>query len=301
MSRPARFWHRLSEEVIQCDLCPHFCKLKPGVKGRCLARAGSEEGLISLNYGLFTAVALDPIEKKPLYHFHPGSVILSVGSFGCNLNCPFCQNWQISRDRQSRVVRLTPDELVDQARQGAEVGSIGVAFTYNEPLMSIEYLLDVLPLLKAAGQKRVLVTNGMINPEPWQELLPLVDAVNLDIKAFTPDFYSRLIGGKLDTVLEAAKTLAHSGVHLEITTLLVPGENDDLEQIEGLVRWIAKELGPETPIHFSRYFPNYRMHKPPTSLRRLKEAVDLGRKHLRYVYAGNAPELGEEYTTARKT
>ncbi len=256
-----------------------------------------ESGLVSLNYGLFTAIAVDPIEKKPLYHYYPGSYILSLGSFGCNLNCPFCQNWEIARAKRAAVSELAPDDVVALAQKaGKEMGSIGVAFTYNEPLMSIEFLLDTLPKIQAVGQKTVLVTNGMINPDPWGKLLPFVDAVNLDVKGFAPGFYREMVGGKLSTVLESAKLLLAAGIHLELTCLLIPGINDDLAEIEKLVDWIASELGAEVPTHFSRYFPSYRMNNPPTSLQRLKEAVDLGREQLRYVYAGNAPELGEEYT-----
>ncbi len=267
-----------------------------GATGQCLARAHTEQGIVSLNYGLFTAIALDPIEKKPLFHFYPGTKILSVGSFGCNLNCPFCQNWQIARNQQVQLRELSPEQLVELALAVEKQGSIGVAFTYNEPLIGIEYLQDTLPLLKEAGQKTVLVTNGMINKPYLESIVGWVDAVNLDIKSFSPDFYSTVVGGKLETVLENGICFKENSVHLEITTLLIPGLTDDLEQIEELARWINTALGSETPLHLSRYFPNYQLDKPPTSLDRLKEGVDLARRYLKHVYAGNAPELGEKYT-----
>lgn len=243
-----------------------------------------------LNYGACSSLGLDPVEKKPLYHFHPGAAILSVGSLGCNLRCSFCQNWEIAQaDRDT--VALTPEELAKAAEERAPEGCVGVAYTYNEPLVGFEFVLDSAKAVKAAGLKNVLVTNGLVNPEPLAELLPFIDAFNIDVKGFTERFYRDLCGGELAPVLRTVETAAGRS-HVELTTLLIPGCNDDPEELDRLVAWVHDSLGPDVPLHFSRYFPQYKLDLPPTPLETLEAAARLAAQRLHYVYLGNVPELG---------
>jgi pyruvate formate lyase activating enzyme len=245
--------------------------------------------LYYLHYGAVSSLALDPVEKKPLYHFHPGHAVLSLGALGCNLQCAFCQNWEIAQS-EVPTTRLTVDQLVRLAGERTEEGCVGVAYTYNEPLVGFEWVLDSARAVKAAGMANVLVTNGEINPEPLAELLPYVDALNIDVKGFTEEFYRDLCRGQLAPVLRTVEA-AQRSAHVELTNLLIPGRNDGPEEVEALVSWVANRLGPDVPLHFSRYFPQYHLDLPPTPATTLKAAAEIARKRLHYVYLGNAAEV----------
>lgn len=265
----------------------HHCKLKPGQWGICRARKNEEGEIICKSYGQVSSLALDPIEKKPLNRFYPGSRILSVGSFGCNLRCPFCQNSEISMvsPEISEENHLSPAELADIALQCREKGNIGVAFTYNEPLVGWEYVLDAARLVKEAGMKNVLVTNGTASPEILEKLLPHIDAMNIDLKGFREAYYQKL-GGSLAVVKEFITRVA-SGCHVELTTLIVPGENDSISEMEEEAHWIAS-IDREIPLHISRFFPRYKMQdRPATDVKRVYALVETAGKYLKYVYAGN--------------
>ena len=270
-----------------CKLCFHHCALDDGQTGLCRARACQDGKIISLNYGKLTSLALDPIEKKPLRRFHPGSLILSVGSFGCNLRCPFCQNHEISMAGDSGIptVEVSPEQLAAKAAELVPHGNIGVAYTYNEPLISYEYVQDCASLVHDQGMVNVLVTNGTVEEEPWRALLPLIDAANIDLKGFTPAWYRRL-GGDLETVKRSI-ALAAERCHVEVTTLLIPGENDSEEEIRELARWLAS-ISSEIPLHLSRFFPRYRMlDRPPTPVEQVSRLAETARRYLSYVYTGN--------------
>lgn len=276
-----------------CWLCPHHCHLSDGQTGFCRARQNQGGIIRSLSYGLLTSAALDPIEKKPLYHFRPGSMILSLGSFGCNLCCPFCQNYTISqagRDgfegQQLPMDRTSPKEIVAAAQRLEETsGNIGVAFTYNEPLVGYEFVYDTARLLKEAGLAVVLVTNGQIEKDPWLHLLPYVDAVNIDLKGFTQSFYD-WIGGDLKTTKAAIEMAAEQGVHVEVTTLVIPGRNDRDEEMAAEAEWLAG-LSAELPLHLSRYFPRYRSKIPMTPVETLQRLRRIAGARLRFVHLGN--------------
>lgn len=271
---------------VTCALCFHRCSLAEGQTGVCRARANRDGTIIPLNYGRLTALALDPIEKKPLRRFHPGSRILSVGSFGCNLHCPFCQNAEIAAAGEESCTRdCTPERLVQEALRLRVQGNIGVAYTYNEPVVGYEYVRDCAELVHRAELLNVLVTNGVIEEQPWRELLPLLDAVNIDLKGFTPGWYQRL-GGDLETVKRSI-ALAASRCHLEVTTLVVTGENDGEAEMRELSRWLAS-LSPEIPLHVSRFFPRHRMQdRPPTPVQSVYRLAEVAREALLYVYTGN--------------
>ena len=270
-----------------CELCFHHCALDDGQTGLCRARACQDGKIISLNYGKLTSLALDPIEKKPLRRFHPGSLILSVGSFGCNLRCPFCQNHEISMAGDSGIptVEVSPEQLAAQAAELVPHGNIGVAYTYNEPLIGYEYVRDCAALVHEQGMVNVLVTNGTVEEEPWRALLPLIDAANIDLKGFTPAWYRRL-GGDLETVKRSI-ALAAERCHVEVTTLLIPGENDSEEEIRELARWLAS-ISPEIPLHLSRFFPQYQMvDRLPMPVEQVYRLAEAARGYLSYVYTGN--------------
>ena len=270
-----------------CELCFHHCNLSEGQTGFCRARACRDRTIVPLNYGKVTSLALDPIEKKPLRRFRPGSKILSVGSFGCNLRCPFCQNHEISMsgDGELEMAEVAPEALAGKALELRPYGNIGVAYTYNEPLIGYEYVRDCAALVREQGMVNVLVTNGTVEEVPWRKLLPLIDAANIDLKGFTPEWYRRL-GGDLETVKRSI-SLAAEQCHVEVTTLLIPGENDSEEEIRSLAQWLAA-VDRNIPLHLSRFFPRYRMtDKPPTPVERVYRLANVVREYLSFVYTGN--------------
>ena len=277
----------LQKRGAVCPVCPRHCLLAEGQTGRCRARKNREGKIVSINYGKLTSLMLDPIEKKPLRRFFPGSRILSVGSFGCNLACPFCQNYEISMadSGQAHWQEVTPEALAGLAQEYQSYGNIGVAFTYNEPLVGYEFVRDTARLVRERGMKNVLVTNGCAEPLVLEELLPYVDAMNIDLKGFTGEWYEKL-GGDLETVKRFIARAAQD-CHVELTTLIVPGENDSEEEMDREARWIAS-LDWEIPLHVTRFFPRYRMaDKAPTPVERVYRLRNTAAQWLRYVYVGN--------------
>ena len=269
-----------------CTLCFHHCQLDEGQTGFCRARAGRGDKIVPLNYGRLTSLALDPIEKKPLRRFHPGSQILSVGGFGCNLRCPFCQNASIAQVGSEAPTRnVTPEELANLARELIPRGNIGVAYTYNEPLVGYEYVHDCAKCIHQAGLLNVLVSNGTIEEKPWRELLPLIDAANIDLKGFNESWY-RSLSGDLATVKRNI-VIAAEHCHLEVTTLIIPGSNDSPAEMQAEAKWLAA-INPDIPLHISRFFPRHHMtNRPPTPVDTIYHLADIAREHLQYVYTGN--------------
>ncbi|MGI6433786.1 MAG: AmmeMemoRadiSam system radical SAM enzyme [Syntrophomonadaceae bacterium] len=281
----AMFYDKHQEQGLICHLCPHHCRIKPGKRGICRVRSNQAGTLVTENYGRVASLALDPIEKKPLFHFFPGHMILSAGTFGCNLSCSFCQNYTLAHESPATQY-ISPETLSIITARARVQGSIGMAFTYNEPSIWYEYIWDCTQIFKEQGLKVVLVTNGYIEAKPLQKLLPCIDAMNIDVKAFTNDFYKRLCKGTLEPVLQTVKTAAQH-THVEVTTLLIPGENDQLEDIEALARWLAS-IRPEIPLHLSRYHPAYKyQQQAPTPEETLLKAQAAARQHLPFVYLGN--------------
>ena len=281
----ARYWLELADSVAECCLCPHHCRIRPGAAGRCHARRNIDGRLMAWSYGKITSLALDPIEKKPLNFFFPGSKILSAGSFGCNFRCDFCQNWSISQ-QEAPYRQLAPDELTATAVQMKQRGNIGLAYTYNEPLVNFEFVMDCARLIRAAGLKNVLVSNGFADPEPFAELLPWTDAMNIDLKAWGAEFYKTICGGDVDTVKRNIAVAAAS-CHVEITTLLIPGLNDSEEDMAALSGWLAS-IDDSIPLHLTRHHPDYQRPEPgPISLRRLESLAGLARRELKNVLIGN--------------
>ena len=272
---------------MTCDVCMHRCSLENGQTGICRARGNRGNGIVPLNYGRLTSMALDPIEKKPLRMFCPGSRILSVGSFGCNLKCPFCQNHGISMagERDSEVVTVTPGQLADRAADLRDRGNIGVAYTYNEPLVGWEFVRDTARLVRMAGMKNVIVTNGSASDRVLDGLLPYTDAMNIDLKGFTDRYYKKL-GGSLEVVKHFIERAAGE-CHVELTTLIVPGENDSEAEIKELAAWVAS-VNPRIPLHVTRFFPMWKMtDRDATDIGRLYALVEAARDSLEYVFAGN--------------
>ncbi|HEY3398657.1 MAG TPA: AmmeMemoRadiSam system radical SAM enzyme [Armatimonadota bacterium] len=280
----ARWWEPQAE-LAACHLCPWQCRIKPGAVGVCGVRQNQDGRLISLNYGQVTSIGLDPIEKKPLYHFHPGASILSLGTFGCNLSCSFCQNWQISKGRPA-TQELSPTQAVELAEEYRESqGNIGLAYTYNEPFIWAEYVQDTGTLAHERGLYNVLVTNGVVEAEPLEELLPLIDALNVDIKFWRKEHYQELCGGP---GWQARETVEHAWgrCHVEITVLIIPGYNDAREELENIFTWAAG-VSPDLVVHLSRYHPAYKLQVPPTPPEALLMAYQIAKQHLNYVYVGN--------------
>ena len=277
---------KTGKSTAVCPVCMHHCQLEEGQCGRCRARKARDGRVVSASYGQVTALMLDPVEKKPLRHFYPGSRVLSVGSFGCNLACPFCQNHDISmKGEEAAARRITPRELADLADRCRAEGNIGVAFTYNEPMVGYEFVRDAARLVKKRGMKTVLVTNGSVALPVLEEVLPWTDAMNIDLKGFTGEWYERL-GGSLE-VVKAFIERAARDCHVELTTLIVPGENDSLEEMEREARWIAS-VDPDIPLHITRFFPRYRMRdRDATGVERIYALRERAAAYLRHVYTGN--------------
>jgi pyruvate formate lyase activating enzyme len=286
---PARWWHMLEDGRMQCDLCPRDCRLHEGQRGACFVRQRVGDRMVLTTYGRSSGFCVDPVEKKPLNHFYPGSSILSFGTAGCNLACKFCQNWDISKSREMDTLAdaATPERL---AQVATELGCKSVAFTYNDPVIFAEYAMDVADACHAAGVKTVAVTAGYIHAEPRREFYAKMDAANVDLKAFTDEFYFKLCGAHLAPILDTLVYLKHaSGVWIEITTLLIPGRNDSDAELGALAKWVVTELGPDVPMHFTAFHPDYKMNDiaatPAATLSRARRiGMDSG---LNYVYTGN--------------
>lgn len=289
---PTKYWHKLPDGRLQCDLCPRFCKLKNGQRGLCFVRACTDDQIVLTTYGRSSGYCVDPIEKKPLNHFLPGTPILSFGTAGCNLACKFCQNWDISKSREM-------DTLADQANPetiaiaAERLGCRGVAYTYNDPVIFHEYAIDVANACHERGIQSVAVTAGYVTPEPRAEFYRHMDAANVDLKGFTDNFYHRLTGGHLAPVLDTLQYLKHeTNVWFELTTLLIPGQNDGDQELDEMTRWVVENLGPDVPMHFTAFFPTYKMLDPPptppaTLTRARRIAIDNG---VRYAYTGNVDD-----------
>jgi len=284
-----RYWHALDDGRIQCDLCPRFCKLREGQRGMCFVRARENDAIVLTTYGRSSGFCIDPVEKKPLNHFLPGSAVLSFGTAGCNLACDFCQNWDISKSREVETLseNASPDAI---ARAAAETGCRAVAFTYNDPVIFMEYAIDVAKACHERGIATIAVTAGEICEDPRREFYQYMDAANVDLKAFTQDFYWKICKGDLETVLDTLTYLKReTSVWFEITTLLIPGKNDSDDELKAMSEWIMKELGPDVPLHFSAFHPDYRMlDVPPTPPETLKRARAIARNAgIHHVYVGN--------------
>ncbi|MBU3697344.1 AmmeMemoRadiSam system radical SAM enzyme [Dechloromonas sp.] len=298
-SHPARWWHPLPDGRLQCDLCPRDCQLHAGQRGACFVRQNVDDTMVLTTYGRSSGFCIDPIEKKPLNHFYPGSSVLSFGTAGCNLTCRFCQNWDISKakDMDRLMDRASPQAIAAAARRH---GADSVAYTYNDPVIFAEYAIDTALACRDAGIHNVAVTAGYIHPAPAREFFAVMDAANVDLKAFSDDFYHRLCGGRLQPVLDLLVYLHHDTYSwLEITTLLIPGENDSDAEVQALSSWIARELGTEVPLHFTAFHPDWRLRDrpatPPETLQRARRiARDAGLQH---VYTGNVhdPDGGTTY------
>lgn len=285
--KEALFYSKLDNNKVRCELCPHNCIIDIGKTGNCKVRTNHNGMLISENYGKISGCHLDPIEKKPLYHFYPGKSILSLGSYGCNLHCNFCQNYEISQCEPgtAKGLELSPDSVVNDALR--KQNNIGIAYTYNEPLIFYEFMRDVALLAKQYNLKNVMVSNGFFNPLPLEKMLVFIDAFSIDLKAFTDEFYKKQTKSGIQEVKESLVRIKTSGIHLEITNLIIPGLNDDSAIFKEMINWIKNELGKDTILHLSRYFPRYKSTRPPTPKDKLEEFHELASKELDYVYIGN--------------
>lgn len=286
--------------MARCNVCFRHCNIEEGTLGFCGVRTCSEGIVTAANYGCVTGFALDPIEKKPLYRFFPGSRILSVGSYGCNLRCPFCQNYEISWSDSALAMRegdytvITPEQLAKLAETYKPQGNIGVAFTYNEPLIGYEFVRDTAKLVASLGMKNVLVSNGTATLDVLEEILPFIDAMNIDLKGFNDEYYQNILGGNRRMVMEFIER-AVKDTHLELTTLIIPGENDSEEEMRELTAWVAEltdkagnKIGREIPLHISRFFPRFKMtDRAATNIENIYYLAEVAREKLRYVYTGN--------------
>lgn len=282
----AAYYHKAEDGCLRCELCPHDCLIAEGHSGLCGARTHKDGRLLAETYGCVSSFGLDPIEKKPLYHFFPGKLILSIGNYGCNLRCMFCQNHGISMTaRSENAEMLTPAQVAALADRMKPEGNIGVAYTYNEPLIGYEFVRDCAIAVHEKGLKNVLVTNGYLHAEPFLALLPYIDALNIDLKGFTEAFYRRVKGGLEEVKRNIALAADHA--HVEVTTLIIPGENDSEAEIEALSRFLAG-INPEMPLHLTRFFPNHEMtDKPPTPKETIFRLKEVAEQYLKYVHPGN--------------
>ncbi|MBI4379077.1 MAG: AmmeMemoRadiSam system radical SAM enzyme [Nitrospinae bacterium] len=281
----ALYYEKLGDKKVRCILCPHYCIIKPGKVGICMGRENKDGVLYAKTYAQTTSIGVDPIEKKPLYHFYPGTDILSISPNSCNLSCKFCQNWQISQV-EVPTQYLSPERAVASAKEN---NSVGISYTYAEPLMWYEYILDTAALARREGLKNVLVTNGYINKEPLLELLPLIDAMNIDVKSMEDSYYRKICSAKLEPVLKTVE-ISQKYCHVEVTNLIVTTLNDTDELYHKLTDWLAS-VNPNIPLHFSRYFPNYKISLPPTPFEAMKRARDIAMKKINYVYIGNVSQV----------
>ena len=281
----SEFWIPEGDK-IRCLLCPHNCLIKEGETGVCGVRMNEAGTIKLLTYGVISGCSLDPIEKKPLYHYYPGTNILSVGSYGCNFRCDFCQNHTISQRVPICAEKISPPEKIVKDALLA-INNTGIAFTYNEPVIWYEYMRDCSVSAKEKGLHTVMVSNGYINGEPLNEVLSFIDAFNIDLKGFNNSFYRKLTGGSVDVVKETIKRIRNSGRHLEITTLVIPGFNDSEEEMRLESEWIASEVGSDTPLHISRYFPMFKRETPAATVERVSRLAEIASEKLKYVYTGN--------------
>ncbi len=295
MIKEAMFYDKLDDDRVWCRLCPHDCRIASGERGFCKVRENRQGILYTLNYNVVSSEALDPIEKKPLYHFYPGSSVYSIGSIGCNFRCKHCQNWTISQVGidKARIIEISPELAVSRA---VHSGARSIAWTYNEPVIWYEYTYDCARLAKEAGLATVYVSNGYISKEALEKISPYLDAIRIDIKAFNNDFYRKIAGARLEPVLESAKLAKRLGMHLEVVNLLMAGYNDDAGELRSLYRWIYQYLGADTPVHLTRSFPNYKLSDlSPTPVQTLMRAYDIAREEgLHFVYIGNHSDSGKE-------
>jgi pyruvate formate lyase activating enzyme len=288
-------WKKTFDNKAECLLCPHKCNIEDGKTGLCGVRKNTGGRIELQTYGVLSACSLDPVEKKPLYHFFPGYNILSVGSYGCNMRCDFCQNFSISqRGFDEKESTINPENLLKMAMEGHR--NIGLAFTYNEPVIWFEYMRDAASLAKSHGMYTAMVSNGFVNGEPLRGILNFIDAFNIDLKSFNNTFYRKLTGATLEPVKKTLRMIAESGKHLEITTLIIPGQNDDEKEMELETEWIARELGKNVPLHLSRYFPMYRRNDPATTEETLGRLFEIASGKLNYVYIGNTKSFSGQNT-----
>ena len=291
--------YKINKEKAECLLCPHFCKIPIGKTGICGVRKNTGSGIALQTYGVLSGYSLDPVEKKPLYHFFPGYKILSAGSFGCNMRCDFCQNYHISQNIPDRMIRETsPEKLAIDAKSLDR--NIGLAFTYNEPVIWYEFMRDTAIAVKEAGLHTVMVSNGYVNPAPLKEITGFIDGFNIDLKAFNTSFYRHLTGADLEPVKKGLKQIAASGKHLEITTLIIPGQNDNDEEMAREAEWIAGELGRNVPLHLSRYFPMFKRDDPATSQETIDRLALIASQQLDHVYIGNTNSESGQNTCCPK-
>jgi len=297
-NHPTNYWHQIDENRVQCDLCPRYCQIPQGKRGLCYIRANENQKIVLTSYGRSSGFQIDPIEKKPLNHFYPGSHIFSFGTAGCNLTCKFCQNWDISKSRQmdSLMSQASPEQIALAAKNK---NCLSVAYTYNDPIIFHEYAIDVAAACRELGLFSVAVTAGYICPEPRQEFFAHMDAVNVDLKAFSEDFYVKMTGSHLQNVLETIKYIHdETNVWMEITTLLIPDLNDSEQEIHEMTDWIIENIGLDVPLHFSAFHPSYKvMDKPRTPLSTLLKARKIAlSKGIRYVYSGNVHHVESDST-----
>ena len=287
--------YKKSDNKSECLLCPHNCRIEEGKAGICGVRMNREGRIELQTYGVLSACSTDPVEKKPLYHFFPGYNILSVGSYGCNMRCDFCQNYSISqRGFEETKSTITPENIVKRAMEAHR--NIGLAFTYNEPVIWFEYMRDAASLAKSHGMHTAMISNGYVNSEPLGDILQFIDAFNIDLKSFNNTFYKKLTGATLEPVKNTLMKIAEAGKHLEITTLIIPGQNDDEKEMELETEWIARELGKNVPLHLSRYFPMYRRNDPATPDETLGRLFEIASGKLNYVYVGNTKSYSGQNT-----